>query len=182
MSSTATNGTDPIVFLDFDDVICCNAPYGGEHVFSEPRPADLWERLFAPEPVKTLLAVVERHNPKFVITTSWLRHMSRDTCDKILRYSGLSAVADRMHETWDAWPSRSMSRREAIERWLKDHHRGEPYVILDDELSGIGLPKSSHAAAGRVILCQQDVGLHEGHLEAIAAALEKPAAARSWMP
>lgn len=36
----------PLVFLDFDDVICINKPYGGRDILESEAntPANLWER------------------------------------------------------------------------------------------------------------------------------------------
>lgn len=46
-----TPSKPPLLFLDFDDVICVNAPYGGYDVLAAATgtaPADLWERLWHP--------------------------------------------------------------------------------------------------------------------------------------
>ena len=70
----------PLVFLDFDDVICINKPYGGHDVLrSEANvPNDLWERLWHPPAVATLRAIFEEFAPQVVITSSWLRFLDRD--------------------------------------------------------------------------------------------------------
>ena len=94
----------PLIFLDFDDVLCLNAPYGGNHVrlLAEEQPLDLWERLWHPPSVKTLLTILEEYDPHVVITTSWLRFMERDGFVSLFRRTGLSVVADSFHDSWEA--------------------------------------------------------------------------------
>jgi hypothetical protein len=69
---------------------------------------------------------------------------------------------------------RRVRRPDDFDRWLEANHRGEPYVILDDELSGTGLRPSEHDRCGRLVLCKEQVGLHQGHLPIIRAALSRP--------
>ena len=63
---------------------------------------------------------------------------------------------------------------EVIDAWLAEHHRDEPYCVLDDEASGASLVGSAHDRAGRVLLCRVGVGLHRGHLPFIHKALTTP--------
>ncbi|MEJ5999743.1 HAD domain-containing protein [Paucibacter soli] len=165
----------PIVFLDFDDVICTNKLYGGYDVLtSGPKPADLFEKLFHPPAVVVLLRAVDEFDARVVITTSWLRFMERPGFEALFRATGMTTVAERFHTSWEAPADRGMTRAAAIDRWLDAHHRGEAYVILDDENSGTGLPNSRHHHRGRLVLCQENVGLHEGHWPQIRAALDSP--------
>jgi hypothetical protein len=168
-----TQGGHPLVFLDFDDVICLNDPYGGHDVFQpeDQRPVDLWQRLFHPPAVQVLQTVVAEFEAQLVITTSWLRLMERDGFEALFRNTGLESLARALHASWEA-PSRpGDSRWRAIERWLHAHYEGQPLVVLDDTYSGTGLAESPLHQAGRVVLCETRVGLCDAHLPHIRRAL-----------
>ena len=47
----------PIIFLDFDDVICLNKHYGGYDVFAPDPPDELWQQLFHPPAIAVLQAL-----------------------------------------------------------------------------------------------------------------------------
>ena len=94
-------------------------------------------------------------------------------CERLFTMAGLELLNESQHDDWEAPPNRGETRAQAIDRWLAAHHRGEPYVILDDELSGTGLSRSVHEKRGRLVLCKEAVGLHRGHLALIRAALTK---------
>lgn len=162
----------PLLFLDFDDVICLSEPYGGYDVFQSDRPADLWERFRAQETLVILREVVEKFNPQIVITTSWLRLMEREGFDKLFALTGLDWLANRLHEAWEAPQLHGMTRADAIEKWLAARYRGEPLVVLDDDYSGTGLRKSKLYRAGRVVMCEVKRGLHAGLKPAIEKALK----------
>lgn len=163
----------PLLFLDFDDVICLGDPYGGYDVFGPKagQPADLWQRLWHPPAAEVLLGVMRVWQPQVVVTSSWLRFMERDGVAALFRHTGLAAVAEALHAAWDAPQDSGRTRRQAIEKWLHANHVGQPLVVLDDELSGTGLRGSALDKAGHVVLCQAGVGLDVGHLPAIRRAL-----------
>lgn len=162
---------NPLVFLDFDDVICLNKSYGGYDVV-DPNPSEaVWKKLFHPPAVELLRVITEEFDPRFVITTSWLRLLDRDGFDRVFQKTALDCVGQRLHQAWQAPQDRGMTRHAAIKRWLAMHHCGEPFVVLDDEWSGSGLPGSRMHKHGRVVLCQIGVGLHAGHLDAVRVAL-----------
>jgi hypothetical protein len=162
----------PIIFLDFDDVIAVNKMYGGYDVIVPgTKPADLFLRLFHPPAVALLLHAVDVHKPSVVITTSWLRFFEREGMESLLRNSSMMAVAEALHNEWEAPANRGISRLGQIDGWLASHHKGEPYVILDDLSSGTGLRASEHDLARRVVFCDVGVGLHNGHWPQISAAL-----------
>ncbi len=164
--------TRPILFLDLDDVICINAPYGGYDVFAPSRPDDLWERLFHEPAVEVLLKILEDHRPYVVLTTSWLRLMDRDGFEQMFARTGLSAVTASLHPTaWEARQGSGETRLEAIQGWLAVHHSQEPFVVLDDALSGTGLIGSSMQEAGAVVLCELNVGLTADHVSKVNRAL-----------
>ena len=163
----------PLLFLDFDDVLCLQNPYGSQDVFQThaERPVDLWERLWHPPAAQTLLSIVEEHRPHIVITTNWLRLIERDGFAALFQRTGLGVIADVLHDAWDAPQDRGCTRYQAIEKWLWARYEGQPLVVLDDELSGTGLLGSRLDQAGCVVLCKAGVGLHAGHLPAVRSAL-----------
>ena len=165
----------PLVFLDFDDVIVVNRPgqFGGYDVIAPNPPAELWSRLFHTSATQVLVEALTEHEARVVITTSWLRFMMREGFERLFTTAGLELLNESLHDAWEAPPNRGETRAQAIDRWLAAHHRGEPYVILDDELSGTGLSRSVHEKRGRLVLCKEAVGLHRGHLALIRAALTK---------
>jgi hypothetical protein len=124
---------------------------------------------------QTLVEALAEHDARVVITTSWLKFMMREGFERLFAKTGLDVLNDSLHDAWEAPQNRHESRAQAIDRWLAANHRGEPYVILDDTLSGTGLRDSVHEMRGRLVLCQENVGLHRGHLPYIRAALSNPA-------
>lgn len=165
----------PTLFLDFDDVLALNeiGGYGGYDIISPNPPEDLMGRLFSSNAVALLNNVVLAFNPRVVLTTSWLRFLGRDAFVRTFDGTGLTAVAHRLHEVWDAQQNVGQTRANAIDTWLKANHLGEPYVILDDNLSGTGLRDSRHFRAGRVALCEVSKGLCDEHLPLIREALSR---------
>lgn len=160
------------VFLDFDDVLCLNAPYGGGHFRHAERPADLFERLWHPPAVAVLREVCERYEPRLVVTSTWLRFLTEDSARRLFMMTGLEPVAKAMHPAWEAPSIFGKSRHDAIQAWLLEHYKGEPIAVIDDELSGTGLKNSALDKAGCVVLCEENIGLHRGHLPLLAKALE----------
>jgi hypothetical protein len=153
----------PIVFLDFDDVICLNAPYGVYDVAAPVAPPDLYERLFAASCVDVLRALAEEHAPRFILTTSWLRLLDKDAFEALLTRCGLAFVARNLHADWEAPPASGDTRADAIAGWLRRNPGPQPYAILDDVLSGTGLAQSSMAS--NTVLCAVDEGLVSAHLD-----------------
>jgi hypothetical protein len=158
--------------LDLDDVICLNAPYGGYDVTLKPRPADLFDLLFEASCVAALRAVDAVHKPKYVITSSWLRFFDRNAIASVFRRCGLNFIVDSLHDAWEAPQNAHETRASAIQRWLKDHHEGEPFVILDDTMSGTGLA-SSKALSNHLVLCEANKGLGPAHIAVIGQILTR---------
>lgn len=163
----------PTVFLDFDEVIVLNGPgrFGGYDALAPNPPPELWANLFHAPAVATLVEALEEHNARVVITTSWLRFMLRPALEEVFERSGLQRISHRLHDAWEAPQQARETRLEAIDRWLAANHRGEPYVILDDDGSGTGLRGSRHDIASRVVMCDAETCLHRSQLEAIRQAL-----------
>ena len=163
----------PLLFLDFDDVLCLNDPYGGYDVFQplHEHPADLWEKLFAMQPKRLLLQIAREFQPHIVLTTSWLRLMDRPGFDALFGATGLAELVPLLHEQWEAPQGRGATRWQAIEAWLCAHYQGQPLAVLDDTLSGTGLAQSPLHQAGRVVLCDVGVGLTEALAARLASIL-----------
>ncbi len=166
----------PVILLDFDDVIVLNRPgeFGGYDVIAPNPPPDLWSRLFHGPATRVLVEALCEHRAQVVITTSWLRFITREGFERLFAMAGLEVLNANLHDAWDAPQNHGETRAQAIDRWLAAHHRGEPYVILDDELSGTGLRRSVHDQHRRLVLCKESVGLHRGHMATIRSALSRP--------
>jgi len=161
----------PLLFLDFDDVICLNRPYGGYDIASPERPEDLWEKLWHAPAMALLEGLVKELQPHVVLTTSWLRFLQLANAKELFHQTRTPWLADAIRADGEALQSRGWTRLEAVDAWLARHWRNEPYAILDDTLSGTGLAGSSHDRAGRVVLCQVEVGLQPHHLPLLRRAL-----------
>ena len=178
-----------LLFLDIDDVLCLNLPYGGYDSLAVVRGQDsdamtVFAGLFEPRACQALKQVHEAMNGElhYVISSTWREFFDRAQMDRVFRASGLGFVADALHDElrWCTPPSFGRSRRiDDIASWLDRHHQGEPFAIVDDMLSGPSLkPALSNAAhpfAGRVVLCQEFVGLLDEHVGTIVDALGRAA-------
>ena len=178
-------GALPIVFLDIDDVLCVNDPYGGNDVLDalEGRHAEpdiVLREIFATRAKGVLETLHEQMggNLRYVISSSWRRAFSRDQIERVFTTAGVGFVVASLHEIWETprklWPT---ERIEEIQSWLRLHHRGEPFVILDDEYSGGSLldvgDDQNHPLAERVVLCSLGVGLIADQLPVIVGALRR---------
>lgn len=173
MSMDISKCVRPLLFLDFDDVLVLNLdgnPGGYDAIAPNP-PPDIWQKLFHAPAVAVLRTVFEEFAPAYVITTSWLQFLHPEGLVQILRRCGLDFVADNLHEQPEAPFTRGRTRADAIAAWLQANHRGEPYVILDDTLSGTGLDQPIWQKGERVVLCDVRIGLLPDHLPAIRRAL-----------
>ncbi|HRD95738.1 MAG TPA: HAD domain-containing protein [Rubrivivax sp.] len=158
----------PLLFLDFDGVLCYGRGYDSYNVNPLAPPVDLW----VDESARILLAVVASHRPRVVITSSWQRVLDREQLAQLLRATGLSLVADALHsQHWAAPQADSESRHRAVERWLYAHYDGGPIAVLDDSLSGTGLRGSALDLAGGVVLCEPSRGLTADRIDELLAAL-----------
>lgn len=87
----------PLIFLDIDDVLCLNDPYGGYDLLVKPYPVDFWQKLFSPKAVSALLDIVSEHHPQIVLTTSWMRMLERAGFEGVFHATGLAPVGERLH-------------------------------------------------------------------------------------
>ena len=166
-----------IILLNFDDVIVLNRPgqFGGYDVIAPNPPPELLPPLFHASATQALVEALAEHGARVVITTSWSRLMTREGFERLFKMTGQELRNESLNDAWEASQDRGETRAQAIDRWLAAHHRGESYVILDNELSGTGLRRSVHEKQGRLVLCKKDVGPHLGHLAPIRAALSREA-------
>jgi hypothetical protein len=164
----------PVLFLDFDDVICLNRTCGGydaihaiARIETEPGlPSEtfdtLWTELFDVNAKAFLQAIHDVHGPYFVLTTSWCRFVKKESLVEILKCSGLGFIAENLHSSW-ATPRRMHPDIRAGE--IGSWHRANPgfensWVILDDEVSGGGLSDwPIPIEQPFIILCRESVGL-----------------------
>lgn len=174
----------PIVFLDFDDVVCLYQKYGGRDAIHAINTADfasseVFQELFHPPAVATLRRIHDAMGGKlrYVISSTWRDYFNRSQLREVLRLGGLDFVAACM-ESQERWRTPSLdgdesNRLEEVSRWLSLHHRGEPFAILDDVFSG--LPIVGSPLQSRSILCDERVGLLVDHVEVAVNALRTPA-------
>jgi HAD domain in Swiss Army Knife RNA repair proteins len=181
----------PIVFLDIDDVLCLNNPYGAFDALeavkgTHANPDRVLREIFAAEPTRVLESVHKEMDGqlRYVISSSWRQVFSREQIERVFRTADAGFVAVGLHENWET-PRRPLrtDRSEEIESWLHRYHQGEPFVILDDDYSGTSLTgideDLKHPLAARVVICPVGVGLTVEHLPIILDALRRPFAVNS---
>lgn len=161
-----------VLFLDFDEILCLNRPYGGGHLLMQPQPADLHLHLWHPPALHALLEVVENTRPSIVLTTTWLRFLDLPTARELFKRTGAELLAQQLHPQGEAPQIAGQSRLQAIDAWMARNGRPHSYAILDDPESGTGLAGSTHDAAGRVILCTSGRGIDTQTASALLAALK----------
>lgn len=177
----------PVVLLDIDDVLCLSDPYGGFDALRAIRrghgdATDVWARLFHAPAVAVLRqvhAAMDGHL-RYVISSTWREHFNRSELAEVLRQSGLDFVAERLvqrpHWRTISWPLRT--RADEVLHWLDQHGTGAPFVVIDDTFSGSALAerlkRPNSRLDGRLVLCEEEVGLQPQHAPAILAALRQP--------
>lgn len=189
MSNTDTTTTTAILFLDIDDVLCLNRTYGGYDVIRaisgvHPSPEAVYREVFDERAcaVLTNLHSAMNGNLQYVISSTWREAFDYEQMREVFRRGGLGFVARALHEQWRT-PIRFEGgmRASDIAEWLDTFHQGEPFAIVDDTYSGPSLmsavAKPAHPFHGRVVLCQESVGLLPEHAETLLNALRRPVAA-----
>jgi hypothetical protein len=166
----------PILFLDLDDVVVLSRPVGFDKHRVHKLAEALCREMIHPPAAQALQELLDECQARVVITSNWLRFTSRPALERLFRLAGYPQVADALHDFWCATRRPAASRLQVIDEWLRDHHHGEPYCVLDDLESGASLVGSSHDKANRVLLCRDGAGLHGGHVPFVRAALTSGAA------
>lgn len=131
---TAEDEGLPIVFLDIDDVLCLNNPYGGSDALEAVKgrhadPDTVLREIFAAEPKRVLESVHKEMGGqlRYVISSSWRQVFSREQIERVFRTADVGFVAVDLHEKWET-PSRlrRTDRIEEIESWLHHYTKGSP--------------------------------------------------------
>lgn len=177
----------PIVFLDLDDVVALNDVVGGLDALDVLRGkrldgAYVFAHLWSQQAV-TILRGIHVHfggRLRYVISSSWRRHFTRPQLSQLLHTTGLEFIAWGMEppERWATPVMLNQTRCHEVLAWLRQHHRGEPFVILDDEYSW---GRSAYVAPGveipreRLVICEEWTGLQLRHWPRIIRALQTPA-------
>jgi len=173
-----------VLFLDFDDVVCLQDPYGGYEAFAavreivvHGRPAEefdaLFAKLFNAACVANLREVHERFLPRYVLSTSWTRLANRAALIYLIARTPLAFVAEHLHPAWETPKpaGRGSNRRLEIEDWVTanpaDAHL---WVALDDDRSGAELADWTSARSA-IVLCEEGQGLTRQAAEQLSRAL-----------
>lgn len=159
----------PILFLDIDDVICFNDPYGGYNAFlavndlNNKRQNAIWKELFNKKAVSYLKQLIVENDFQIVLSTSWKDLFSKDDLIKVLNNCGLEFITGRIHNSWCTPYIHNGSRGEEIYQWL-DANPTDSFVILDDEHSGKDWDHNKHKNA---VLCKVGKGLGQSEYDQI---------------
>ena len=177
---------DPVLFLDIDDVLCLNTIYGSYDVVSalqgvHPFPDDVFEKAFDSRACEVLAGVHSAMGGQlqYVISSTWRESFDEEQMREVFRRTGIGFVGRALHARW-CTPIRPESGRRVddIAAWLDRWHAGESFAILDDDYSGYSLAPAitvgGHPFHGRVVLCQEKVGLLTEHSATLIEALRSP--------
>ena len=162
----------PVLFLDLDDVLVLNSPYGGYDVAlalatserdgGQVPPSELWKKLVAPEAGRLLRQIHDEFHPLYVMSTSWWWLMNDQALKEALICSGLDFVVTSLHADMSTPKRRRPDLRwNEIKNWLQFHPAyADRWVVLDDELSGTGLQvDEADESWPYIVLCKGGVGL-----------------------
>lgn len=178
-----TIGVLPVLFLDIDDVLCLNERFGGLDVRLAldgrmSHPEEVLRFAFNRQACEVLAQLHESMNGRlrYVISSTWREAFSREDLARVFRANGLACVVESLHPIWHTPIGVQRQSRDAeISQWLDLNHEGEPFAIVDDTFSGVMLKTSLKDPGdpfhGRVVLCDEGVGLRPAHLEPLLRAL-----------
>ena len=167
----------PLIFLDFDDVLCLNASdYNSMMMLrvidgvtpDTPDTPELWEHLMDRKSVDNLRQLDAEFKPLYVISSSWATHLTNAQLCDVLTRTQLGFVGDNLHEEWKTPRARSSSRRDEIEWWLDANRKaGQAFIVIDDTDSGYTLAYTYFAHEGHLVMCSAGgrSGFGNGQLE-----------------
>jgi hypothetical protein len=173
-----------VLFLDIDDVVCLNRPYGGYDVAlalspqsrgKHTAPLGLWSELFDSTACAHLRRINEEFRPVYVISSSWTRVLDHAKLREALSRGGLQFVVDNLHREMVTPTIRGRTNRWAeICLSLQSHPEfASRWVILDDELSGTGLDLEQPIEnLPFIVMCRENVGLTEVEYVKLRAAFQ----------
>ena len=171
----------PIVFLDFDDVICLRADdkpgaydlmlalhevQSGRATVADLKP--IWDVLFHPPAIENVMVLHEEFEPVYVLSTSWTKFLDFTSMETILMQCGLAFLVRSLHTDWETDKEPSSTRAQQIDDWLHAHPEVQNWVALDDTYSGDGFDESHR----RVVLCEVGKGFTGVELEKARAVLQ----------
>lgn len=155
----------PVLFLDIDDVLCVHRTLNTREVLAALAgdetvdAATVWQQIFHASARENLRQLHGEFQPRYVISSSWALHLSRDQMTETFRHTNLEFVAENLHGFWSTPRDDETSYRlTQIEAWLDTHALLSPvaYVIIDDHISGQSLV-GSHLE-DHVVLCEAWAG------------------------
>lgn len=136
-------GGRPIVFLDLDDVLATHRIYDSSLVVAVMRgdqladTPELWENVFNANACCNLQLLHDEFSPRYVISSSWTLHLTREELLEVFARTGLDFVGENFHERWSTRRHPGSSRFTEIKAWLgSDTQPSARFIILDDERSG----------------------------------------------
>src|ERR1019366_2864872 len=103
-TATAEDEGLPTVFLDIDDVLCLNNPYGGSDALEAVKgrhadPDTVLREIFAAEPKRVLESVHKEMGGqlRYVISSSWRQVFSREQIERVFRTADAGFDEDLKH-------------------------------------------------------------------------------------
>lgn len=159
----------PIIFLDIDDVLCVYKKFNSRDVLaalsgdSTVNAEEVLAEVFHPVARYYLAELHEEFLPLYVISSSWVLHLTREQLCETFRRTGIGFVAESLHGKWCTVRSVGSNRRVEIEGWLTDWLqrpaviKRPPLLIIDDLRSGGSLYGSPLASL--TVLCTDGIGL-----------------------
>jgi len=163
----------PLLFLDFNGVLCLNKKFTGFDVMNalsqvERKTAsiesfmELWCNIFDAEAKDHLRALHFEFNPVYVLSTSWAMRMNRDELIAVLNQTELEFIAENLHEAWKTPKGfGGQTRMREIGSWGGNHPAfNDLWVVIDDECSGTGFDIYPFIADNPfIVLCKENTGL-----------------------
>lgn len=170
--STSMTSKSPLLFLELEGVlVLCGSKKRelvADAVSSIARGnstwrdhQDVWENLFAAEPVRQLKALHDQFQPRYCLTTNWTGLLDKAATLNVLRLSGLGFVASNLHARWEVdWGLGAVRRSDQIKVWLRHHSdQHDQWVVLDSEVRGPDVLHWPEHMAAHTVFCCSDVGL-----------------------
>lgn len=117
-------GERPVLFLDFDGVICSPRAYIAQEQRWHGNSAIRWAD---PVACDLVLRLLEKHVAWLVISSTW-RDIP-DRCRIVLDRARLSLF---LHDDWRTGRDEKGYRGNEVREWLSSHGN-PPYIILDDD-------------------------------------------------
>lgn len=139
--------TRPIVFLDIDDVLAIHRTLNTRQVLAalsgdeSINAGEVWQQIFHFSARDNLRQLHDEFEPRYVISSSWTLHLTREQLCETFQQTALEFVAKNLHEDWCTPRDDDSYRLTEIEAWLDKHALEVPvsFVILDDQISGQSL-------------------------------------------